>query len=179
MWGKFPSCLPTPPSPRLQTPALTRISWNLAFLRSPVRERGGRTGEGEVGVRGGEWKAPTIAQSWVSRSKLQIVKLAGKLLHFLYFPCRHQLLFPGPLAGPWANTHNSIFKANKTLSCRGIGHLHFPVSPQALALLPGARRELANTWQWVRGNSLIVLLWDKKKLCSYFKVNVICQWWRW
>lgn len=38
-------------------------------------------------------------------------------------------------SGPWADTHNSIFRTNKGLSMGGIGHLHFLLSLQGLCFV--------------------------------------------
>lgn len=56
-------------------------------------------------------------------------------------------------SGPWADTHNSIFRTNKRLSMGGIGHLHFLLSLQGLVLFPRTWGELANTWRPRRRSS--------------------------
>lgn len=153
------SCPPPPLPSRLQTPALRRISWNLASLWKSCRW---------------EWMPATIAQYWDLCSRPQTTKLAEK---FLDSPCRYHLLFPGPLTGHGLTRTVPFSELTKDWAPKEsvIGTSLFPCRHWLCSPEPGGNWQTpAGEWEDISHCTAV-----PESVCGYFKGNVRWKWWRW
>lgn len=98
----------------------------------------------------------------------------GNFCTFFILPAGINFSFLDP-SGPLSNTHNSIFRANKRLSSRGIGHLHFPVSPAGTCFVAQNQEGIGQHLEArERKFSDCTAQWES--IYSYFNINVSWLW---